>query len=113
LTDDGGLLNGGENTLQKNIIVQKEAPIAQDTEVISYNITLAPNPATTYINLSNDNYSLIGSNISVYNMSGEMVLNIAGEEEDVILDISILQSGLHLIQIESSSFSMTERFMKQ
>ncbi len=112
LIDDGGIMNGGENTASKTIIVHKEQK-AVETGTTNFTLNTAPNPATNFINLSIADYSMAGSNIYVYNMSGEVVLSDTGNSEELTLDISQLQSGIHIIHIEHVHFSMTERFMKE
>ena len=58
-------------------------------------LSISPNPASTYIKVEN----AAGSQITVYNLSGQEVLSVATAEANETLNVSNLNAGLYLVRV--------------
>lgn len=68
-------------------------PTATNTKISVY-----PNPATDILNISS---LTTNSLISLYNVSGKMVLQQSNTSDTLVMDVSNLKSGLYIINISS------------
>ena len=58
-------------------------------------LNISPNPANTYIKVEN----AAGSQITVYNVTGQEVLSVASAEANETLNISELNAGLYIVRV--------------
>jgi len=72
-------------------------------EINVSNILLYPNPTTGIVNISN----AANANVSVYNMLGEVVVNVANF--DNALDLSSLSKGTYVVKVQTENNVVTEK----
>ena len=58
-------------------------------------LNISPNPASTYIKVTN----AAGSRIAVYNIAGQEVLSVASAEANETLNVSHLTAGLYIVRV--------------
>ncbi len=73
-------------------------------------ITLFPNPAINDLTISSREMI---ENVSVYNLSGQVVLQKSVNATQDLLDVSNLTSGVYLMQLTSNGQSVTKKFIKR
>jgi len=74
------------------------------------NLNLYPNPTSGVVNIS---YNEEISNVSVYNLLGQNVLNQEGKGLELQLDLSTLSSATYFVKITSEGATKTIKVIKQ
>ncbi|NHM04396.1 LamG-like jellyroll fold domain-containing protein [Flavobacterium celericrescens] len=74
------------------------------------NLSLYPNPTSGIVNISYDKEI---SNVSVYNLLGQNVLNQEGKGLEIQLDLSTLASATYFVKITSEGATKTIKVIKQ
>jgi len=74
------------------------------------NLSLYPNPTSGIVNISYDNEI---SNVSVFNLLGQNVLNQEGNGLEMQLDLSTLSSATYFVKITSEGATKTIKVVKQ
>lgn len=72
-------------------------------------LLIYPNPATDILTIRSQNDAVIQS-VEVYNVSGQQVLD---GKNNMILDVSDLQTGTYIIKIQTDKRSINSMFVKQ
>ena len=88
--------------------------LATSTEDIPFNdagLTLFPNPSTDRIVISGDNIS-DNFSLSIWNMQGQLVLQVSDYRLGDALDVSQLEGGYYSIRAASDDQTTTTRFYK-
>ncbi len=85
----------------------KESPSAGG-QTLSFN--LFPNPTTDALNIINNNQGQF--DVIVRDLSGREVMNIYAQENNTSLDLSILKSGLYMIEVWSAGKKGYYKVMK-
>ncbi len=75
-------------------------------------MTIVPNPATNNINLSYNNAYAGNKNISIINLIGQVVKQIATVENNISILVDNLTPGIYVIKTVVNGNSITERFVK-
>lgn len=75
---------------------------------VSSNITLYPNPAKHYLNIAL--LDAVGKDYVIYNVIGQVVGKGAFTEN---LDVSSLQNGVYMLEINTEDSKMMKRFVKE
>jgi LEA14-like dessication related protein len=76
-------------------------------------ISIAPNPATEFINVTNSSNNSI-LNIVLTDLNGRIVKNIKVENEnDNQINISDLSSGIYMMKIVSDKGTSTKKVIKE
>lgn len=76
-------------------------------------IVLYPNPARHTIHFSIPSEYGLPDNLTVFNSRGQMLLNvIVRSENDLIVDISMLETGIYFVRVNKSEASKMFRFLK-
>jgi hypothetical protein len=101
IESNGGLLE--VSVVLKNGIIQNIDQEFKD------DITLYPNPAKDFIYISNTSYE----GLSIYNMSGKLVLNKKDYFSDSRIDISALNMGIYFIRFKKEGSIISKKFLKQ
>ena len=70
---------------------------------------LYPNPAKDKVVIKSD---LINYNLSIYNLIGKEVLKLQNQNRETLLDISSLNQGLYLIELEANTAIHTFKLIK-
>ncbi len=74
-------------------------------------IRVFPNPARDFIQVNSTDNSL--KKLTIYNLAGQVVLNLSGLTEFQIVPVSNLPNGLYLLKLESNSGVSTIKLIKQ
>jgi hypothetical protein len=100
---EAGTILVNENPLIVDIS-ENENTINQPQELIIY-----PNPAMNEINIVNDADDIV--NVSVYSMTGNRIIhnNLVNDK----LDVSILKSGLYIIEVNSRTGTYRQKVIIQ
>ena len=81
------------------------------------NLKLYPNPVADILNIAGDNQELAGSNIDIYDLAGRKVLyrqNAFSQGEDSeVFDVSILKSGIYILDISNGGRRQVLKFIKK
>lgn len=78
-------------------------------DVFANNITIYPNPANNFINISTTENI---SNVEVYNIVGKRVLSIKNLQNNQV-DISNLASGMYMLRLTNGTSIATKKIIKQ
>nr|WP_256439446.1 T9SS type A sorting domain-containing protein [Aquimarina sp. MMG015] len=84
------------------IIELTQANILSTDDIVfnSETVSLYPNPANRYVDITNA--SMLGvSSIKIYNVQGELIMNNVFQSAPI--DISALASGFYLVEINNDS----------
>ena len=71
-------------------------------------LSIFPNPTSSFLSIQSNN---LISPISIYDITGKLVLQNRGNSNEIILDISNLNSGLYFIKSSSQNSSIRKRFI--
>ncbi|NCA77890.1 MAG: T9SS type A sorting domain-containing protein [Alphaproteobacteria bacterium] len=79
-------------------------------------ITLSPNPATEFVNLSFDVQDEINGSITVFNALGQELIHMTGKEfipgkNTVKINIKSLPTGIYFVRIDTPEFSKVRKLM--
>lgn len=76
--------------------------------VFESNVVLYPNPTSDVINiLISDNQSIL--KVLIYNLLGQKLIS---SKSDQVIDVSQLEKGIYLIEVETKNGMSTKRFIK-
>ncbi|GIZ08632.1 T9SS type A sorting domain-containing protein [Flavobacterium sp. UMI-01] len=76
------------------------------------NFTIHPNPVTHFLNIRSQSGEVIES-ISVYNILGELALDLRANNEISSIDVSNLKTGNYFLKINSNKGTTTIKFAKK
>ena len=88
------------NTISSNLSINTQNPLP---------FKIYPNPAKDKIIIKSD---LINYNLSIYNLIGKEVLKLQNQNRETLLDISSLNQGLYLIELEANTAIHTFKLIK-
>ncbi|MEZ4875227.1 MAG: T9SS type A sorting domain-containing protein [Flavobacteriaceae bacterium] len=114
LNDGAYVFRSDKGTYPQRFTLFFQAPQLEVPTQALAGIRWFPNPAQDQITVWNPN-SLEVSRIVVYDLQGrEVAVQKVGTTQMVIaVDLSVLQTGVYVVQIETLEGSVTERLMKQ
>ena len=77
-------------------------------------IVMYPNPAQNQVTISNSSNILLDS-AAIYDVNGKLVsqINLQDMQQEKVIDISSLASGVYIVQIQSEQSSVTKRLIKE
>ena len=84
------------------------SPIGSSENIELNDIIIFPNPTSSFLTIKSNN---LISPISIYDITGKLVLQNRGNSKEIILDISNLNSGLYFIKSNSQNSSVIRRFI--
>jgi len=84
------------------------SPIGAIDNLELNDLSIFPNPTSSFLTIRSN--KLI-SPISIYDITGKLVLQNKGNSNEIILDISNLNSGLYFIKSNSQNSSIRKRFI--
>ena len=84
------------------------SPIGAIDNLELNDLSIFPNPTSSFLTIKSN--KLI-SPISIYDITGKLVLQNKGNSNEIILDISNLNSGLYFIKSNSQNSSIRKRFI--
>lgn len=91
------------------IVVEQEILGVNDNEVAENAITMFPNPAIDFVTIATQEEI---TNISIFNILGQEVLNIEGNSNSMQIDISNLTAGNYLAKIQVGNAVKTLKLIK-
>ncbi|MBW7913623.1 MAG: T9SS type A sorting domain-containing protein [Taibaiella sp.] len=107
--------NGSLHTSEKNNItsggtfaVLDENTLSVGEIVVNSDMALYPNPAKDVLNITVKK----AATATVYNSTGQVILNVEVGKDNNIINISHLAPGMYFIQLNSDGLNSTARFMK-
>ena len=74
------------------------------------NIKLSPNPVTDILNIEND-YQI--NSIKIYNQLGQMVFGKEINNNKTQLDLSVINSGIYIVSIETEKGTINHKIVKK
>lgn len=74
-------------------------------------VRFSPNPASDYINVQCTTNT--GFEIHVYDLTGRLIMSQSTPDNNIILNINNLESGIYLAEIFSNGKKSTEKFIKK
>lgn len=94
-----------------DIVVAPEEVLGVNDNELSTSLILYPNPSTDIINI---NASLAISKVSVYNVLGQQVILVDGNETNSVqINISELTAGNYFVKVEAEGSSESIKFIKK
>lgn len=84
------------------------SPIGAIDNLELNDLSIFPNPTSSFLTIQSNN---LISPISIYDITGKLVLQNTGNSKEIILDISNLNSGLYFIKSNSQNSSIRKRFI--
>ncbi|HUZ61267.1 MAG TPA: M43 family zinc metalloprotease [Hanamia sp.] len=93
----------------------EEGPLPVKTAAPSVlEITTYPNPFINTITIaSNDEASVVGKVLRLYNIEGKLFLTQIIQSQNTVLDLSRLPSGMYILKIQSTDNSLVYKIIKQ
>ena len=73
-------------------------------------ITIYPNPASDYIQLNNLE---VGAQISLYDISGRLVLQEVASQSNQSFNINNLSNGIYSVHVKYSGLNTVSKFIKK
>lgn len=92
-----------------NISLKKMEATASVKDVFADNITIYPNPANNFINISTTGNV---STVEVYNIVGKRVLSIKNIQNNQV-DITNLSTGMYMLRLTNGTSVATKKIIKQ
>jgi hypothetical protein len=83
-------------------------PLSSDISTDDLDIIIFPNPTSSFLTIQSN--SLINP-ISIYDITGKLVLHNIGNSKEIIIDISNLNSGLYYIKSSTAYSSFKRSFI--
>jgi len=107
-TDEYG--NVGTCTFELTV----ESVLGTNDNVFSNAIVMYPNPANEQVIISNSS-NIALERVMMFDVVGKLVSNIdmRGTQGEKVIDISNLQSGVYMVQIQGENASVTKRLIKE
>jgi len=107
-TDEYG--NVGTCTFELTV----ESVLGTNDNVFSNAIVMYPNPANEQVIISNSS-NIALERVMMFDVVGKLVSNIdmRGTQGENVIDISNLQSGVYMVQIQGENASVTKRLIKE
>lgn len=98
LTSDGNkFIGAGKNPAGENVTFIIDFDSHDGTiHTDKHSLSIFPNPCSDYVNINNTKQ---GSNIQIFNLKGQQLINETAEDQNVRIDISKLQKGIYMLQI--------------
>ena len=75
-------------------------------------VEIFPNPATTELHIKIRNLINTPVLITLYNIQGQIVKQIATKQNETVIDISGLEQGVYGIRVVGDNLNCSERFVK-
>lgn len=101
--------NGDQNIYIDNLRIGDWA--ASVTETPAANLSLYPNPSTGTVKI-NGMHPFSDVNVNVRDLSGKLMMRWDGLKENEI-DLSVLEKGMYLVEIETEKGNFTSQIIKQ
>ncbi len=102
-----------ESTLEIDYIRVFQDPLLSVADnVVSDDIQLLSNPVTDTISVRIPS-TLIGAKARVYSITGQQMVNVDIQEEDISIDVSKYASGVYILTLEKDQIRIVKQVIKQ
>ena len=109
MTDDS--LSKGDNRFE--LLFKNSATNTEDILLSNTQLSVYPNPATNLLNVNISNANFKNSSITIYNISGQQLMNSNMIGANVELNIGNLSNGVYFINVSNENgFNKTVKFVK-
>ena len=88
--------------------------LSNNNELIENQISIAPNPATNYLNIDLTKSEIDVQKIAIYDISGNLMINktIENNQKNINLDIQNLSAGTFILKLSSNNKVIHTKFVK-
>ncbi len=97
-----------ESMVKDQVVIEPFNGIQEDSESI-LGVSVYPNPALDFVEISIDNVNVKGLELRVYDMLGKLVQSKTITEQTAQLNIKNLQKGVYILNVGNN----TQRFVKK
>ncbi len=80
---------------------------------VDFNVSIAPNPATDFVELSLRNAYSKGVNIQLFNASGKMIYSTTSIQNKIRINTSHLTRGLYFVKLIQDENTVTQKILLQ
>ncbi|MHC1708750.1 MAG: T9SS type A sorting domain-containing protein [Bacteroidales bacterium] len=90
--------------------------LKKNTTIDQRELYIFPNPASDILNLSLSNGKLSNWIVDIYNVHGQLIKhfnNVINNNEEIIIDVSDLNSGIYWIQLSDFQDTISGKFIKE
>jgi hypothetical protein len=101
------LIDGVTNEVVNSNIVDLATLSINENSIKQFK--LYPNPSTDYFRISN----IEKANVVITDVTGKVVLQTEGVDENSLINVSNLNSGIYLVNIKNESMNETIKFVKK
>jgi thiol-disulfide isomerase/thioredoxin len=101
------LIDGETNEVVNSNIVDLATLSINENSIKQFK--LYPNPSTDYFRISN----IEKANVVITDVTGKVVLQTEGVDENSLINVSNLNSGIYLVNIKNESMNETIKFVKK
>jgi hypothetical protein len=84
-----------------------ENPTAIEVVSVSSNMNILPNPASGQATVTFNGKG----NITIYNMLGQTVYHVENVENEKVIPLNNLNSGVYLVKVQSGNNSVTKKMV--
>ena len=93
-----------------NCVVDSACSALNITQFSPDVLVISPNPVNDVLNVSTDQKI---TSVNVYNVLGQLVLEIANQSDYSAIDVSVLKSGNYFLELNCGSGNSIKRFVKR
>ncbi|MEM9885796.1 MAG: reprolysin-like metallopeptidase [Bacteroidota bacterium] len=109
LDTDGGWFG----TATFNIVISEDATVNTEEEAVLEKIKIYPNPAKALLSVEFPISSELPTQIQLFNVSGQMILEHPVSDFLTTIDVSNLADGIYLLRVQAETKSTVERIVIQ
>ncbi len=99
-----------QNTAFDIIVVPQDTTVGITDNQLATEISMYPNPANTYVKFST---SKVIENITVFNMLGQEVLSVDGNDNLLEMDVKSLATGSYIAKVKAGNEIQALQFIKE
>ncbi len=93
------------------IIAPRYLLSVKELEEANLDITIYPNPANEQFTISYPNFELYPSQLSIYNIKGQVIYNKPINEAKTIVNVRDLEAGMYFIRLANEKKSITKKII--
>ena len=105
---------GGENVTLTGNPTLTSYPLAVTKVEVDNDLNIFPNPSTGVVNISMNNVNNNLQEITIFNITGQQVMNVKGSNQDYYsIDLSGMSKGIYFVKCNFASGSVTRKISLQ
>ncbi len=104
----------GDEVTTDSLILEQEV-LSSSRDLVAFNLTVGPNPATNFIRANWDNRTVAASHVRVVNLQGQQVYNqiLNPQDSEIAIDLLDYPTGFYVMQLISAEGSQSKTFLRQ